>query len=203
MFCNCNISIQICIYSNCLLNTYIYIQIGNYFLPTSLTGRFVATARLLQEGFNLSLFGFDCIVPLAGVQEHRRCSAAVDDSNESIRFDATSSGLASAPMPCSVPSISTAPSVGSNSTTTGRGQDGGSARNGSDDCMSLQDTTELLVIDVNFFPSYKEVTDFPARLRTFLRQRAGLERWCDPNHSSNSNNYQTSEKNETAQYIQA
>lgn len=35
----------------------------------------------------------------------------------------------------------------------------------------------LLVVDVNFFPSYKEVGDFPQRLRSFLRKRAGLAPW--------------------------
>ena len=33
---------------------------------------------------------------------------------------------------------------------------------------------EYVVIDVNFFPSYKEVTDFPCRLRSFLRNKAGI-----------------------------
>ena len=33
---------------------------------------------------------------------------------------------------------------------------------------------ELVVIDVNYFPSYKEVPDFPRRLRKFLRQKAGM-----------------------------
>ena len=30
---------------------------------------------------------------------------------------------------------------------------------------------DLVVIDVNFFPSYKEVVDFPNRLRTFLKSK--------------------------------
>ena len=30
---------------------------------------------------------------------------------------------------------------------------------------------ELLIVDVNFFPSFKEVQDFPARLRSFLREK--------------------------------
>jgi len=30
---------------------------------------------------------------------------------------------------------------------------------------------ELLIVDVNFFPSFKEVEDFPARLRRFLREK--------------------------------
>ena len=37
--------------------------------------------------------------------------------------------------------------------------------------------SDLLVIDVNFFPSYKEVSDFPVRLRSFLRDCAGLPKW--------------------------
>lgn len=37
-----------------------------------------------------------------------------------------------------------------------------------------QSVDNLVVIDVNFFPSYKEVPDFPTRLRTFLRCRQAL-----------------------------
>ena len=37
-----------------------------------------------------------------------------------------------------------------------------------------EDVSELVVIDVNYFPSYKEVPDFPMRLRKFLRQKAGM-----------------------------
>ena len=33
---------------------------------------------------------------------------------------------------------------------------------------------DYVVIDVNFFPSYKEVEDFPSRLRKYLRRRVGL-----------------------------
>jgi len=34
-----------------------------------------------------------------------------------------------------------------------------------------------LVIDVNFFPSYKEVPDFPSRLRAYLRKASGFPPW--------------------------
>jgi hypothetical protein len=37
-----------------------------------------------------------------------------------------------------------------------------------------EDDDQYVVIDVNFFPSYKEVGDFPSRLRAFLRRRAGM-----------------------------
>lgn len=33
---------------------------------------------------------------------------------------------------------------------------------------------DLLVVDVNFFPSYKEVVDFPSRFRKHLRRTAGM-----------------------------
>lgn len=33
---------------------------------------------------------------------------------------------------------------------------------------------EILIIDINFFPSYKEVSDFPSKLRRFFRKKAGL-----------------------------
>jgi hypothetical protein len=37
----------------------------------------------------------------------------------------------------------------------------------------------LMVIDVNYFPSFKEVSDFPERLREFIRRRAGYGRFTD------------------------
>lgn len=36
-----------------------------------------------------------------------------------------------------------------------------------------QDAT-IMVIDINYFPSYKEVKDFPSRLRRFLRSKANI-----------------------------
>jgi hypothetical protein len=38
---------------------------------------------------------------------------------------------------------------------------------------SLDIIDDLVVIDVNFFPSYKEVKDFPERLCSYLLKRAG------------------------------
>jgi len=36
---------------------------------------------------------------------------------------------------------------------------------------------DLVVVDVNFFPSYKEVSNFPTRLRSFLRKAGHLSPW--------------------------
>jgi hypothetical protein len=33
---------------------------------------------------------------------------------------------------------------------------------------------EIVVVDVNFFPSYKEVPDFPSRLRAHLRAQSNI-----------------------------
>ena len=35
--------------------------------------------------------------------------------------------------------------------------------------------SKIEIIDVNFFPSYKEVEDFPLKLKAYLRRRAGME----------------------------
>ena len=32
----------------------------------------------------------------------------------------------------------------------------------------------LTIIDVNYFPSYKEVTDFPIKLRKYLRKKSNF-----------------------------
>jgi len=42
----------------------------------------------------------------------------------------------------------------------------------------------LVVIDVNYFPSYKEVGDFPDRLRAFLRKKAGFSVYVDSNNDN-------------------
>jgi hypothetical protein len=42
------------------------------------------------------------------------------------------------------------------------------------DLIVARGTGELLVVDVNYFPSFKEVEDFPARLRAFLRAKAAV-----------------------------
>lgn len=47
-------------------------------------------------------------------------------------------------------------------------------RNKSKNCTAYDDI-ELVVIDVNYFPSYKEVPDFPQKLRKFLRSKAGMD----------------------------
>jgi hypothetical protein len=38
--------------------------------------------------------------------------------------------------------------------------------------LTAQPPQRIVVIDVNYFPSYKEVKDFPSRLKNFLRRVA-------------------------------
>jgi hypothetical protein len=47
------------------------------------------------------------------------------------------------------------------------------------DVISAKDG-QLYVIDVNFFPSYKDVHDFPSRLRAHLRDKASMTKWEEP-----------------------
>lgn len=39
---------------------------------------------------------------------------------------------------------------------------------------NLSSADGIVVIDVNFFPSYKEVADFTSRLRSLLRRKGGF-----------------------------
>ena len=94
--------------------------------------RFIAAADSIRNHFQLSLFGFDVIVP----------------SNP--RPSGILSGRVTDPASCSTACMA-----------------GADVLSGEEDSLEL----ELVVIDVNFFPSYKEVTDFPVRLRKFLRSK--------------------------------
>lgn len=56
------------------------------------------------------------------------------------------------------------------------------------------DASSILVIDINFFPSYKEVPDFPARLRSYLRHRIASHKNIN-NTNINENNQNSSSHN--------
>ena len=51
---------------------------------------------------------------------------------------------------------------------------------------------EVVVIDVNYFPSYKEVCDFPHRLKRFLASRKAMS---PTSHSSSSRGSGSSSRN--------
>jgi hypothetical protein len=74
-----------------------------------LRSRFAKAAEIVSDGFSLTLFGFDVIIPV------------YDKSPE------------------------------------------------------LDKDTQLVIIDINFFPSYKEIPDFPDKLCKYMRKRAGLD----------------------------
>ena len=62
------------------------------------------------------------------------------------------------------------------STKTGKEQCGGPEIGAKVDIVGSKvekrQEKHLLVIDINYFPSYKEVSDFPARLRQFLLKKS-------------------------------
>lgn len=49
-----------------------------------------------------------------------------------------------------------------------------------------QDDWKLIVIDVNFYPSYKEVVDFPQILRKLLRRKADLDPYVEEKRTPQS-----------------
>ena len=48
------------------------------------------------------------------------------------------------------------------------------------DVIITNNNNSMMIIDVNYFPSYKEVSDFPTRLRHFIRETV--------NNNNNNNN---------------
>ena len=114
--------------------------------------RFRAAALAIQQEFGLSLFGFDVIVPTTK-------GAAVPTSHNG-KAQRCSHGV--------IAERARSPSSGSC----------GSIEDELGFSLTLDqadaDAYDLVVIDVNYFPSYKEVPDFPQRLRKFLRKKAGM-----------------------------
>lgn len=81
--------------------------------------QFIKAAKVISNGFGLTLFGFDVIVPVK--------SCTIGDCGVEL----------------------------------------------SEPTFERKD--DLVVIDVNFFPSYKEVKDFPDKLCAYLLKRAGIK----------------------------
>ena len=109
----------------------------------------------IKNEFGLSLFGFDLIVPVRhtalGPRSGIRSGSQVDielQKNVTVPFsgDLESKSLIDPSSMCE----------------------------GILDVQCADDDAELVVIDVNYFPSYKEVPDFPNKLRKFLRFKAGM-----------------------------
>ena len=105
-------------------------------------------AAALRKEFGLTLFGFDCIIPSSG----------------SASGSASGSGAPTGPPsgPVSV------------AADAGQGGEGGQGGGGGGGGYCEGRPSHIEIIDVNFFPSYKEVGDFPRRLKAYLRRRAGL-----------------------------
>ncbi len=114
---------------------------------------FRAAATAIAAEFGLTLFGFDVLIPLP--------------SDPASEVDRQVDSGSIAPFVLSRDS-SVASSNSSDDNSNTRRVDGGrSAR------AATTASPQLVVIDVNYFPSYKDVKDFPARLRAFLRHKAG------------------------------
>ena len=126
----------------------------------------------IKAEFGLSLFGFDLIIPVrrkkvetkvekevVSVEESSRNKNDGKDERAVFRFDTKIEETAGDTVRAE---IFNGLSVSDESKRRDREQEQQPAE------------PELIVIDVNYFPSYKEVPDFPHRFRKFLRERAGM-----------------------------
>ena len=122
---------------------------------------FKQTAMAIKDEFGLSLFGFDVIIP--------------NDELESGKANTSKSGNGTSTISQNPTNCSSAFRVGNSKCRL------------NEDCELSGDSKSAphlfegdvsecrrkpMVIDVNYFPSYKEVSDFPTRLRRFLKKKA-------------------------------
>ena len=123
--------------------------------------KFKQAAIAIKAEFGLSLFGFDLIIPVRNVPSGPRSgirSGSLVDTG--LR---TCEGVPGSDL--ELKALIDPGSLG----------DDTSDPQYTDDDSEPEPELELVVIDVNYFPSYKEVPDFPDRLRRFLRMKAGME----------------------------
>ena len=126
----------------------------------------------IKAEFGLSLFGFDLIIPVRRKKVETKVEKEVVSVEESscnrndgkderavFRFDTKIEETAGHTVRAE---IFNGHSVSDENKRRDREQEQQPAE------------PELIVIDVNYFPSYKEVPDFPHRFRKFLRERAGM-----------------------------
>lgn len=120
------------------------VSLSDWYFLWNWTETFEAASAALRKEFGLSLFGFDVIIPSL----HTHFANSHDTP--------TSNGCTA---PCAV-NVDTNGSTLHNSAAV-------------EDCTSngASPAPNIVVIDVNYFPSYKEVKDFPARLKRFLRSK--------------------------------
>lgn len=114
---------------------------------------FHCTAAAIREEFGLSLFGFDVIIPTAEQPEQ--------NSDMACSFINS----------CSLGSQSSVSS--SFSCSPRRERSGGRDSESNESSLGGELLRKPMVIDVNYFPSYKEVSDFPIKLKKFLCKKAG------------------------------
>ena len=167
-----------------------------------LAERFRAAAKAISTEFGLTLFGFDVIVPTpVSSLRHRHDANMVMGSQPHRSGD--NNGICDDRVRSSSGAFDDEKDVSSGGTCLSQSQERGRLRSSShhSDCGSIEEEIDaaaivplmtgrpyfsssldnfgedhghLVVIDVNYFPSYKEVPDFPQRLREFLRKKAGM-----------------------------
>lgn len=142
---------------------------------------FLATAAALKTKFGLTLFGFDVIIPIT-----THIEKLSDDVNRNCReetyYETNESHSKQARYRYSQEIDPSSPTSKESSTQVSTAE---STLEDTDvDDMDREHTIlspsledkRIMIIDINYFPSYKEVNDFPLRLRKYLRKLSQMNK---------------------------
>lgn len=126
----------------------------------------------------MSLFGFDVIIPVGIGQNKGQNNDEYGNSNNGLRIGNkncnNNNGNRNEYGNCNDNNYGNGNnSIHQNSYNIGNDNSNGIINGNTNDNFNVCED-ELVVIDINYFPSYKEVPDFPNRLRNFLRHKAGM-----------------------------
>jgi hypothetical protein len=117
---------------------------------------FLATVAALKNKFGLTLFGFDVIIPISRSQQLNQD----DRGSESNETKQSNSKFARYQYSQET----------SSSTAKDFIEGSECAMNEETKPITMLEEKKIMIIDINYFPSYKEVKDFPLRLRRYLRK---------------------------------
>ena len=122
---------------------------------------FLATAAALKNKFGLTLFGFDVIIP---INREQRLSDTYqyDQEPESNETKQSYSKFARYQYSQELDTLSSMANCI-------EGPEGRAINEEAQSITTLEEK-KIMIIDINYFPSYKEVKDFPLRLRRYLRK---------------------------------
>jgi hypothetical protein len=126
--------------------------------------KFKETAQLIAQHFQLSLFGFDVLIVSNLSPSTNASSSSSSSSTQSSRRSSNQ------PLKQS-DQLSPQISLDHVCLATAEGEEE-ELEEDDDNNNEEEEEEEIYVVDVNYFPSYKELGDFPTRLRNYLYKLA-------------------------------